>query len=215
MESALDLMRRLPPQNVQANLSGLVDLAPDMTEEFLSRIDQPLVVAHDAVAQRSFLLCDYNRDMDSYRSPWSNVYFPELADGDTPSPRLRTLEAHANEVFDAYREQYYEGGVSSVYLWELDEEQEQEEEEEEEEGAAGTPTVTAAAPEAGPFAGCFLIHKDGSKEGGAGGKKVGWGGRKAESSDISRERFVPVGSFPSASRHQPSCVFIYCNQSYY
>ena len=70
MESALDLMRRLPPQNVQSNLSGLVDLAPHMTEEFLSRIDQPLLVAHDDVAHKNFLLCDYNRDMDSYRSPW-------------------------------------------------------------------------------------------------------------------------------------------------
>ena len=70
MDSALDLMRRLPPQNVQANLSGLVDLAPHMTEEFLSRIDQPLLVAHDDVAHKDFLLCDYNRDMDSYRSPW-------------------------------------------------------------------------------------------------------------------------------------------------
>ena len=159
MESALDLMRRLPPQNVQANLSGLLDLAPDMTEEFLSRIDQPLMVAHDAVAQRSFLLCDYNRDMDSYRSPWTNAYFPELPDGVTPPPHLRRLEAHANEVFDAYREQYYDkGGVSSVYLWELDEE--------EEDAADG------AAPEAGPFAGCFLVHKDGSREGA--GRKAGW-----------------------------------------
>ena len=31
MDSALDLMRRLPPQNVQENLSNLVDLCPAMT----------------------------------------------------------------------------------------------------------------------------------------------------------------------------------------
>lgn len=167
MESALDLMRRLPPQNVQENLSGLVDLAPHMTEEFLSRIDQPLLVAFDSVARRSFLLCDYNRDMDSYRSPWSNQYFPTLPDGDTPPAHLRRLEAHANEVFDAYREQYYEGGVSSVYLWELDDD----------EGVGGGGDGggggggVGPTAEVGSFAGCFLIHKDGSKEGA--GRKVG------------------------------------------
>jgi hypothetical protein len=31
------------------------------------------------------------------------------------------LETSANDAFDTYRELYYEGGVSSVYLWDLDE----------------------------------------------------------------------------------------------
>lgn len=30
------------------------------------------------------------------------------------------MEIKANEAFDIYRELYYEGGVSSVYLWNLD-----------------------------------------------------------------------------------------------
>jgi hypothetical protein len=30
------------------------------------------------------------------------------------------MEVKANEAFDIYRELYYEGGVSSVYLWNLD-----------------------------------------------------------------------------------------------
>ena len=42
------------------------------------------------------------------------------------------MEIEANELFDAYRELYYEGGVSSVYLWDL---------------------------EGQGFAGCFLIKK--------------------------------------------------------
>lgn len=37
-----------------------------------------------------------------------------------PSVKLRKLEISANEAFDTYREMYYEGGVSSVYLWDLD-----------------------------------------------------------------------------------------------
>ena len=30
------------------------------------------------------------------------------------------MEVRANEAFDVYRELYYEGGVSSVYFWNLD-----------------------------------------------------------------------------------------------
>ena len=30
------------------------------------------------------------------------------------------MELKANEAFDVYRELYYEGGVSSVYFWNLD-----------------------------------------------------------------------------------------------
>lgn len=65
------------------------------------------------------------------RSPWSNKYYPPLEDGFLPSEKLRQLEVEANELFDAYRELYFEGGVSSVYLWDLD----------------------------NGFAGCFLVKK--------------------------------------------------------
>jgi F-actin capping protein beta subunit len=33
---------------------------------------------------------------------------------------VRKLEVAVNEAFDVYRELYYEGGVGSVYLWDLD-----------------------------------------------------------------------------------------------
>lgn len=55
-----------------------------------------------------------------FRSPWSNEYDPPLEDGTVPIPKLRKLEIAANEAFDTYREMYYEGGVSSVYLWDLE-----------------------------------------------------------------------------------------------
>jgi hypothetical protein len=38
-----------------------------------------------------------------------------------PSEKLRKLEIEANTAFDQYRDMYFEGGgVSSVYLWDLD-----------------------------------------------------------------------------------------------
>jgi len=120
LDCALDLMRRLPPQNVEDNLAGLLDIVPDLTEDLLSAVDQPLKVQKCKVTGKDYLLCDYNRDGDSYRSPWSNQYFPALPDGAVPSKKLRELEVQANDAFDTYREMYFEGGVSSVYMWDLD-----------------------------------------------------------------------------------------------
>lgn len=65
------------------------------------------------------------------RSPWSNKYEPAIEDGFLPSEKLRNMEIEFNELFDAYREMYFEGGTSSVYLWDQDQ----------------------------GFAGCFLIKK--------------------------------------------------------
>ncbi|POR36688.1 F-actin-capping protein subunit beta, partial [Tolypocladium paradoxum] len=41
-------------------------------------------------------------------------------EGAVPSERVRKMEVRANEAFDIYRDLYYEGGVSSVYFWNLD-----------------------------------------------------------------------------------------------
>lgn len=120
LDCALDLMRRLPPQQIEKNLSDLIDLVPELCEDLLSSVDQPLKIAKDGSVGKDYLLCDYNRDGDSYRSPWSNAYEPPLEDGAVPSDKLRKLEIEANTAFDQYREMYYEGGVSSVYLWDLD-----------------------------------------------------------------------------------------------
>eukprot|EP00514_Thraustochytrium_sp_LLF1b_P003721 CAMPEP_0184519152 /NCGR_PEP_ID=MMETSP0198_2-20121128/6472_1 /TAXON_ID=1112570 /ORGANISM="Thraustochytrium sp., Strain LLF1b" /LENGTH=274 /DNA_ID=CAMNT_0026909645 /DNA_START=310 /DNA_END=1134 /DNA_ORIENTATION=+ len=134
MNAALNLMRRMPPSKIEANLAGLVSLVPEMTDDLLQRVDQPLKTAKDAKSGKQYLLCDYNRDGDSYRSPWSNQYEPPLDDGFKPSKQLRVLEEMCNVVFDSYREKYYEGGVSSAYLWDQEED--------------------------GSFAGCFLIKKE-------------------------------------------------------
>jgi len=120
LEYALDLMRRMPPAQIEDNLAGLIDLVPNLVEDLLAAVDQPLKVAHDKDSKRDYLLCDYNRDGDSYRSPWSNKYDPSLPDGAVPSTKLRQLEVQANEAFDIYRDLYFEGGVSSVYMWDLD-----------------------------------------------------------------------------------------------
>ncbi|KAF5340913.1 hypothetical protein D9758_012187 [Tetrapyrgos nigripes] len=120
VDSMLDLMRRLPPTRTEENVSALVGLCPDYADDLLGSVDQPLQVKTDRLTGREYLACDYNRDGESYRSPWSNEYDPPLEDGTVPVPKLRKLEISANEAFDTYREMYFEGGVSSVYLWDLE-----------------------------------------------------------------------------------------------
>jgi len=120
LDFALDLMRRLPPTQIEENLAGLLDITPDLTEDLLSAVDQPLKIAFCSHSKKDYLLCDYNRDGDSYRSPWSNKYDPPIDGGVVPSANLRKLEVELNDVFDLYRDLYYEGGVSSVYCWDLD-----------------------------------------------------------------------------------------------
>ncbi|KAH0585361.1 hypothetical protein H2248_008599 [Termitomyces sp. 'cryptogamus'] len=120
VDSMLDLMRRLPPTRTEENVSALIRLAPDYADDLLGSVDQPLQVKTDRATGRDYLACDYNRDGDSYRSPWSNEYDPPLEDGTVPTSKLRKLEIAANEAFDTYREMYYEGGISSVYLWDLE-----------------------------------------------------------------------------------------------
>lgn len=60
-------MRRLPPQEIEKNLGDLIDLVPSLCEDLLSSVDQPLKIAKDKESGKDYLLCDYNRDGDSYR----------------------------------------------------------------------------------------------------------------------------------------------------
>jgi capping protein beta len=65
--AALNVMRRLPPSRIELNLHGLLNLVPGASDELLQRVDQPLQVRDDTVSGKKYLLCDYNRDGDSYR----------------------------------------------------------------------------------------------------------------------------------------------------
>ncbi|KAF2442118.1 F-actin capping protein, beta subunit [Karstenula rhodostoma CBS 690.94] len=120
IDSALDLLRRLNPKDVKQNVDNIIELNPSLEEELLESVDIPLSVKKCSSTKRDFLCCDYNRDGDSWRSPWSNNFEPPIDEGITPSERIRKMEIKANEAFDVYRELYFEGGISSVYLWDMD-----------------------------------------------------------------------------------------------
>eukprot|EP00470_Lotharella_oceanica_P008508 CAMPEP_0170182002 /NCGR_PEP_ID=MMETSP0040_2-20121228/26654_1 /TAXON_ID=641309 /ORGANISM="Lotharella oceanica, Strain CCMP622" /LENGTH=268 /DNA_ID=CAMNT_0010427253 /DNA_START=46 /DNA_END=852 /DNA_ORIENTATION=- len=145
-------MRRMAPSTIENSLAGLCELAPDLTDDLLNNVDQPLKIESDSKAEKKFICCDYNRDGDSFRSPWSNTYFPPAdADALLPSKYLRGLEEDANAIFDVYRKLYFEGGsYSSVYFFSIE----------------GCEDPTKG------FGACFLVHKD--VEAASGSLKKGW-----------------------------------------
>ncbi len=66
-----------------------------------------------AKTKREYLLCDYNRDGDCWRSPWSNEFEGEgsaelngegAEGGARPSERVRRMEVGMGEAVDVYRE---------------------------------------------------------------------------------------------------------------
>lgn len=130
-DSSLDLLRRLDPKQINENLNKVCTLiqnddneeSAELAQDLLSTVDVPLKIQKCSESGKNYLCCDYNRDGDSYRSPWSNKYYPEVSEQeseDTPYPSrtLRQLEIKANESFEIYCEMYYEGdGISSIYFW--------------------------------------------------------------------------------------------------
>ena len=122
--SRRDLLRRLPPSQTQQNLNGIISLRPELEEDLLSSVDVALTAKRCAKSGRDYLCCDYNRDGNSYRSPWSNEFEPPIEPDDAadlvPHGRVRRMEESLNAAVDVYRELYYEGGISSAYLWALD-----------------------------------------------------------------------------------------------
>ncbi|GAA5958392.1 hypothetical protein JCM21900_002180 [Sporobolomyces salmonicolor] len=51
LTASLDLLRRLPPQSIESNLDLLVNILPDLADDLLSSVDQPLKVQVDDTAR--------------------------------------------------------------------------------------------------------------------------------------------------------------------
>lgn len=136
LNAALNLMRRMPPALAENSLAGLLGAAPEISDELLNRVDQPLKVETNPNTGDKYLICEYNRDGNSYRDHKSNSYFPAF-DGFLPRQAIRKMEILANNLFEIYRKLYYgDGSVSSVYFFDTD------------------------AKDTATFGACWLIHKE-------------------------------------------------------
>jgi len=72
------------------------------------------------------LKCEYNRDGDSWRSPFSNQYYPLLdpeidSEAFRPTGNLLALEKTSNELLREYAKLYYGDPLTSAYFFETNE----------------------------------------------------------------------------------------------
>lgn len=50
--AALGILRRLPPSKIRQNLAAIVNLDPEIQEELLSKVDQPLgILTHNFLTE--------------------------------------------------------------------------------------------------------------------------------------------------------------------
>lgn len=121
-ESCLRLLKLMPFSDLETNVDYLGNFVDE--DALAARVDVPLAVATDTSVDRQFLTCDYNRDEDSYRSPFTNTYFPPMEDVDDPtlpSDVLRAQEELANEALGYYTRQYYgSSALHSAYYFDVD-----------------------------------------------------------------------------------------------
>ena len=77
---ALNILRRLPPSKIRQNIAAVATLRPELQDEILQRVDQPLgtltidsqynnplELELDTQKGEYFFKSEFNRDGDSYR----------------------------------------------------------------------------------------------------------------------------------------------------
>eukprot|EP01061_Rhynchopus_euleeides_P021534 TRINITY_DN35112_c0_g1_i1.p1 TRINITY_DN35112_c0_g1~~TRINITY_DN35112_c0_g1_i1.p1 ORF type:complete len:289 (+),score=124.42 TRINITY_DN35112_c0_g1_i1:71-868(+) len=120
MKATRELLKRMPTAKLGQCLAGICKLQPDIMEDVLEEFDQPLKTMACEETGRDFIISDHNRDGDSFRSPFSNKFQPPCEGAVALSGRLRQMEVTANSLFSSYADAYYDGAVSSVFLWDID-----------------------------------------------------------------------------------------------
>lgn len=77
MDAAMDIIRRLPPHKITTHLEAISELCPDIADELTASVDQPLSQRVCTKTGKDYLLCDYNRDGDSFR--YFRTYISQVA----------------------------------------------------------------------------------------------------------------------------------------
>lgn len=66
---------------------------------------------------KPFIKHEFNRDGDSYRSPYDNKYYPATEEETTElPPKFQELESKFNAVFPQYAKMYFDYCLANVYV---------------------------------------------------------------------------------------------------
>eukprot|EP00835_Amoeboradix_gromovi_P006629 NODE_820_length_3933_cov_0.227960.p2 type:complete len:193 gc:universal NODE_820_length_3933_cov_0.227960:3575-2997(-) len=119
IEHLLAIYQKLPP--TKNYLGALIDIKPELADDLLSSVDQPLQIFKGDVP---FLLSDYNREGDLFRSPHDNKFYnleTKLPEKDGPiNDKISKLEKELNSAFDTYTNLYYATAICSVYVYQVE-----------------------------------------------------------------------------------------------
>ena len=122
IKECIQLNQLMPIIDIDKNIDAISSVIyenDDLLNEFLQKVDNRTKICKDD-PKGEFIMCEQNRDGDSYRSPISNKYFPPTDDAKYPCAKLRALEELLNKMFKLYIKHYYSiTTLCSVYCWEL------------------------------------------------------------------------------------------------
>ena len=122
IKECIQLNQLMPIIDIDKNIDAISSVIydnDDLLNEFLQKVDNRTKVCKDD-PKGEFIMCEQNRDGDSYRSPISNQYFPPTDDAKYPSAPLRQLEETLNKMFKIYVKLYYSTAtLFSVNSWGL------------------------------------------------------------------------------------------------
>ncbi|SCN62311.1 F-actin-capping protein subunit beta, putative [Plasmodium chabaudi adami] len=118
IDAVLNICNILPARLFEETIIILSKIDKNLTNNILINKEGPIKIKFDNKEKKYFLGNMFNKEKESYRSPYTNLYYPEnFPNGYIPSEPLRSLEILYNEIFERYRKAYYINGLSSVYLW--------------------------------------------------------------------------------------------------
>ena len=121
LNSCFQIAKKIPTSQCEKtieNVSKLIYKNYESYAEFIQKSEKPFPTCRDD-SLGEFIKSEYNNEGDSFRSPWSNKYFPDIELPKFPPSELRELEIIFNRIFKEYARLYYgEMAVSSVYVWE-------------------------------------------------------------------------------------------------
>lgn len=120
--NVFNLLNVVPKCDYPIAFADLLDLIKeeDIKQSIKAKLENPIEIAHDPTLDKPYLKCDYNCHEQSFRSPWSNEYFPSVSTEEVYFPNQDFLEKEklANEKLSEYAYAYYgPNAISSAYLW--------------------------------------------------------------------------------------------------
>ena len=120
IDNLYNLKKDLPQKSITKYIDLVCpSLIPiDDKKNLLNIIPTPISI-NESDSLGKFINSEFNHDCESYRSPWSNQYFPINESKKRLVNELRELEIKLNKLIKMYAKLYYgEESVSSVYIWE-------------------------------------------------------------------------------------------------